>query len=246
MHYKLEEFLIVLIAKILNAKEIQHIAVGAASPIPGAGALLRRELSKTDKLKVSIIHGNANNPLTDGGRELFDLAGQGRIDAFFLGGVQIDGQANINLVGIGEYPLMRNRFPGSFGSAYMYFVIPNIILFRLEHTKRVMVDKVDFISAPGTSDPHVLRQGGPKWLLTERCVMAFDRVRKRFRLVSIHPGHSLVEILDNTGFDFDIPPNIPYTLKPSADELSILRTKIVPEIAKTYPKFAHSVFDYPL
>ncbi len=56
------------------------------------------------------------NPFTEGSRELFDLAGQGRIDVFFLGGAQIDGEANINLV-----QAEGRRFPGSFGSAFMYF-----------------------------------------------------------------------------------------------------------------------------
>ena len=49
--------------------------------------------------------------MTDGGRELFDRAGQGRIDAFFLGGVQIDGGADINLVGLGDHPALDKRFP---------------------------------------------------------------------------------------------------------------------------------------
>jgi glutaconate CoA-transferase subunit B len=39
------------------------------------------------------------------------------------------------------------RWPGSFGSAYMYFLVPRVILFREEHTRRVMVPKVDFVSA---------------------------------------------------------------------------------------------------
>ena len=77
--------------------------------------------------------------------------------------MQIDGQANINLLGTmgeGGYPAIDRRFPGSFGSAYMYFVIPKVILFRPEHSRRVFVDEVDFISAPGISPPDVCRPGG--------------------------------------------------------------------------------------
>jgi glutaconate CoA-transferase subunit B len=70
--------------------------------------------------------------------------GQGRIDVFFLGGAQIDGEANINLV-----RAEGRRFPGSFGSAFMYSVVKNVILFREEHSKRVLVPKVEFISAAG-------------------------------------------------------------------------------------------------
>jgi glutaconate CoA-transferase subunit B len=238
-----DEFLICTIASLLESS--RHVAVGMASPVPGSAALLVREETKgqINALRLSMIGGDANNPFTDGGRELFDCSGQGRIDTFFLGGVQIDGQANINLVGTGQYPNMDRRFPGSFGSAYIYFVVPRVILFRPEHTRRVFVPEVDFISAPGTSGKGVYRPGGPYALVTELCLMMFDRRQKRFRLTSVHPGHSIEEVLDNTGFEFDIPEQVPETPGPSDNRLNMLRSKISPEIAKTYPEFVSRVFD---
>ncbi|MBI2586491.1 MAG: CoA synthetase [Rhodospirillales bacterium] len=236
-----EEFLIATIARLLGGAG--HVAVGALSPIPGCAALLARELGG-GRPRVSIIHGDANNPFTDGGRELFDCAGQGRIDVFFLGGAQIDGGANINLVGAGGYPRPRKRFPGSFGSALMYFVVPKVILFAPEHSRRVLVKKVDFVSAPGTSPPEVRRPGGPTALVTGLCLMAFDAATKRFRLESVHPGHTVEEVRDNTGFDFDVPEDVPETPPPDADRLALLRTKIAAEIAKTYPDFAARVFGH--
>jgi glutaconate CoA-transferase, subunit B len=241
MTYRNEEFLITTVARLLDDPALNHIAVGAASPIPGAAALLTQARTH-GRLRVSIIHGDANNPFTDGGRELFDAAGQGRIDAFFLGGVQIDGQANINLVGTGPYPETERRFPGSFGSAHMYFVVPKVILFRPEHSRRVFVETVDFISAPGVSAPGVYRPGGPKALVTELCLMSFHADRGRFRLESVHPGHTLEEVLDNTGFAFDVPDHIPVTQEPEEDELDLLRSTIGAEIAKTYPAFGARVF----
>ena len=238
-----EEFIICVMARLLEG--LGHVSVGALSPIPGCAALLAREVSGAGG-RVSIIHGDANNPFTDGGRELFDCAGQGRIDAFFLGGAQIDGGANINLLGTGDYPDLDKRFPGSFGSAFVYFVIPNVILFAPEHTKRVLVNKVDFISAPGTSPPEVHRPGGPKALVTGKCAMEFDAATKRFTLESVHPGVTVEDIRDNTGFDFDLPDGgpdaVPETPAPDAALLDRLRTTIGPEIAKTYPAFAERVF----
>src|SRR5690606_24434965 len=140
--------LIATVARLLEG--CASVAVGNASPIPGAGALLARELSH-GRLRVTTLGSRTYEDCTAGGVELFDRAAQGRLDAFFLGGGQIDGEGNINLVGVGEYPRMQVRWPGSFGSAYLYFLVPKVILFRLEHTPRVMVPKVDFISAPGTS-----------------------------------------------------------------------------------------------
>ncbi len=229
------ELLITVIARLLQG--CAHVAVGASSPIPGAGALLARSQS-AGAMRVTVLGSQKNNFFTSGGVELFDLAAQGRIDAFFLGGGQIDGQANINLVGTGDYPDSPVRWPGSFGSAYLYFLVPRVILFREEHTRRVMVPKVDFISAPGTSEAGVHRPGGPQALLTGLGLFSFDRARGRFRLDSVHPGHSVEEIRDNTGFEFDCPVLVPATPAPDASTLAAIRNRIRGDIAETYPRFA--------
>jgi glutaconate CoA-transferase subunit B len=235
IEHRPEELLIDVLARMLEG--LAHVAVGAASPIPGAAALLARERAG-GRLRVSVLGSERHNPFTDGGVELFDCAAQGRIDAFFLGGGQIDGEANINLVGVGGYPQSRVRWPGSFGSAYIYFVVPRVILFREEHTPRVLVPRVDFVSAPGISSPHVYRPGGPHALVTGRCVFAFDRARRRFRLQSVHPGHTVEEVVANTGFEFDLPEAVPETPAPSPETLALIRGPVGAAIAETYPRFA--------
>ena len=155
--------------------------------------------------------------------------------------MQIDGEANINLVGTGDYPNVDKRFPGSFGSAYMYFVVPKVILFRPEHSRRVFVPKVDFISAPGWSEPDVHRPGGPKFLVTELCIMSFDAGRRRFNLESVTPGHTVEEVRDNTGFDFDAAPEVKETPLPEPARLDLLRRQVGREIADVYPDFARTV-----
>ena len=176
--------------------------------------------------------------MVNGSVELFDLAAQGRIDAFFLGGGQIDGQGSINLVGIGPYPNTDVRWPGSFGSSYLYFLVPCVILFREEHTRRVMVPKVEFISAPGVSAPNVYRVGGPYALLTGLGLFLFDKASQRFRLESVHPGHSLEEIQDQTGFAFDVASHLAETTGPDAETLGLIRGQIRQDIAEIYPRFA--------
>ena len=229
------ELLVAVIARLLEG--CRHVTVGASSPIPGAAALLRRELTQ-GAMRVTILGSNRYNAYTNGGVETFDMAAQGRIDAFFLGGGQIDGQGNINLVGTGAYPASDVRWPGSFGSAYLYYLVPKVILFREEHTRRVLVPKVDFISSPGTSAPEVYRPGGPYGLLTGLAWFAFDKQRRRFRLESVHPGHSLEEIRDQTGFAFDCPDKVPFTNAPEPEILALIRGRIRNEIAETYPRFA--------
>jgi glutaconate CoA-transferase subunit B len=233
--YAPDELLICAIARMLDG--IGHVAVGAASPVPGAAALLARARSG-GRLRVSLLGSEDHNFFTDGGRELFDCAAQGRIDAFFLGGGQIDGAANVNLVGIGPYPKTTVRWPGTFGAAYLYFLVPRVILFREEHSRRVLVPRVDFVSAPGTSAGNIHRPGGPHALVTGRCVFPFDRERRRFRLSSVHPGHTIDEVRAETGFDFDGADEVPPTPAPEPESLALIRGRIGREIAEIYPAFA--------
>jgi glutaconate CoA-transferase subunit B len=235
------EMMICVLARMIEG--LRNVAVGTVSPIPAAAALLVQKLSG-GFTRASILGSRLHNPFNDGGAELHDRAGQGRIDAFFLSGGQIDGEANINLVGTGEYPRVDTRFPGSFGSAYLYFVIPRVILFREEHSRRVFVPKVDFISAPGWSPPGIWRVGGPYALVTSLCVFAYDRDRHRFRLESLHPGTTLEEVRDNTGFAFDVSARLGATPAPEPDRLALIRSTVAENLSETYPTFAATTLGY--
>lgn len=232
------EILIATIADLLTG--VRLVAVGASSPIPAAGAMLlraRNEARGLARLRVVVLGSREHNFFTNGAVELFDCAAQGRVDAFFLGGGQIDGQANINLVGTGDYPNSSVRWPGSFGSAFLYYVVPRVILFREEHSPRVLVEKVDFISAPGSSEG-IVRNGGPYVLLTGLALFDFDKTRKRFRLRSLHRGVSAADVRANTGFDYDEPAEVPVTAEPDAETLALLRGRVAVELAESYPQFA--------
>lgn len=238
-----EERLIAALAALIRdpaAPPVRHVAVGAASPIPAAACWLARALGSP--MRISIIQARTRNPFTEGSRELFDLAGQGRIDLFFLGGGQIDGQANLNLVGTGAWPGAGVRFPGSFGSAFMYFMTPRTILFREEHSVRVLVDRVDNVSAPGISAPGVFRRGTAQALVTGKCVFRFHPDRARFALESVMPGESLASVRAATGFEFDAPGVVPETPAPTEAELALLRGPVCEEMLPTYPAFCTRVW----
>jgi glutaconate CoA-transferase, subunit B len=232
-----EELLADVIARLIG--DVRHVAVGNASPIPATAALLARERGH-GKPYVSLLQSRKHNFFTDGARELFDCAGQGRIDVFFLSGGQIDGHGNVNLVSTGDYAHPKVRFPGSFGSAYLYYVVPKVILFRTEHSRRTLVRQVDFISAPGSNEANVTRSGGPIALVTNRCLFSF--ADGRFTLASVHPGHTVEEVVENTGFDFVRPANVPETPAPSPDTLTLMRGPVAQELAEVYPQFAAQVF----
>jgi len=236
--YSNRELIIATIADLLDG--IRHVAVGASSPMPAAGAMLlraRNEIAKRERVRISILGSEEHNFFTNGGVELFDCTAQGRVDAFFLGGGQIDGQANINLVGAGPYPASDVRWPGCFGSAFMYYLVPRVILFREEHSPRVFVPKVDYVSAPGTSEG-ILRPGGPHALLTGMALFDFDKDRKRFTLRSVHQGYSAADVRAATGFDYDEPAVTPQTKAPSAENLALLRGRVTDDLAESYPAFA--------
>ncbi|MGH6886341.1 MAG: CoA-transferase [Geminicoccales bacterium] len=228
-----EELLACVIARLIG--DARHVAVGAASPIPAAGAFLLKQ--QRPSLRISLLQKRSGNPFTEGSRELFDLAGQGRIDVFFLGGAQIDGEANINLV-----EAEGKRFPGSFGSAFMYFTAGKTILFREEHSRRVLVKRVDYVSAPGWSPEGVQRRGGPAALLTGKALFRWLAEKRKFVLESVHPGGSAEDVRATTGFDYDGPAQVPATAAPTPAELELLRGPVAKVIRENYPDFARRVW----
>ena len=172
--------------------------------------------------RVSLQQRRASNPFTEGSRELFDLAGQGRIDTFFLGGAQIDGSGAINLVRADG-----KRFPGSFGSAFMYPMVSGTILFREEHSRRTLVPKVEFVSA----------RGNPTALLTGKALFSWQG--GRFRLESVHERF---DVRAETGFEFDAPADVSLTPPPTEGELKLLRGPVAKLVAADYPDFAKRVW----
>ncbi len=85
------------------------------------------------------------------------------------------------------------------------------------------------------------RPGGPHALVTNRCVMDFDREKARFRLVSSHPGETVDSIREATGFDFDVG-EVVETALPSEARLRTIRDEIAPQILTFYPEFAGRVW----
>ena len=230
-------FLVCAMARLLRGR--RHVAVGANSPIPGSAALLAQALSD-GAMRVEIL-GSRKYSTFSGLADLFDCASTGRLDAFFLGPGQIDGQANINMVGIGPYPKLQVRWPGSHGSPLLYMMIPNIILFRSDHRRRALVPQVDFITAPGVSAPNVYRPGGPSALVTSMAHFSFDRERARFRLESVHPGNTTEAVIESTGFEFDRGPSVAATPGPDPEMLGLITDRISHQIAELYPNFAASL-----
>ena len=76
--------------------------------------------------------------------------------------------------------------------------------------------------------------------MTNRCLFTF--AEGHFTLASVHPGHTVEEVIENTGFDFDKPASVPETPPPSSATLKLLRETVAPQLAEVYPQFAAQVF----
>ena len=134
------------------------------------------------------------------------------------------------------------RWPGNFGSPYLYSVVKRVVLVRQEHSLRVMVPKVDYVSAAGTRGPRTPRPGGPAALITSRCVFRFDAERQGFELQSVHDGNTLQDIRRETGFGFYFDGDeAPQTPLATEQERELLRTRVADALAPTYPGFANKL-----
>ena len=118
-------------------------------------------------------------------------------------------------------------------------MVPRTILFREEHSARVLVPRVDMISAAGLSEPGVFRRGTAQALVTGRCVFRFRE--GRFRLDTVHPGGTAAEVRAHTGFAYD-EAGAGVTPDPTAAELALLRGAVRAEMVETYPDFCARVW----
>jgi glutaconate CoA-transferase subunit B len=58
--------------------------------------------------------------------------------------------------------------------------------------------------------------------------MGFHRETKEMMLLNIHPGVTIDDVVENTGFDLIITGDVTETQPPSEEELQILREEIDP------------------
>lgn len=227
--YNDDELIAVLMSREVRDGEIS--ACGALSQLPATGLLLARALHAPNA--EVIILNTVFRPFHTS-RQFHFLAQRGELDLFFASGVQIDRCGNYNLHHLGTDPdHPKVRFPGGYGGGLIYYCARRTVLFRTEHTRRSLVDKVDFISGAGSSDPDVLRLGHPTKLITPKAIFRFDKDAGVMRLDSIHAPYTLDEIRENTGFELGVGEPVATTPPPSAEELRALRGIVRSQMIET-------------
>ena len=213
-----EELMSVVIAR--SVRDGERVGIGVNSPIPAAGVLLARRL-QAPAVQIR-LRGIGDAVPFIGSKEFFDLAQRGKLDLFFLSGVQIDPHGRINLHRAGG-----RRFPGAFGSAVLYQVVKKVILFRTDHSPRTFVPQLDFVTAVGR----------PHFVVTPKAVLAPNEESGLLELVSFHPGQSIESVRAATGFDLPVRATVQPTPPPTPEELAALRGPVYEEMAAGFPEY---------
>lgn len=232
--YTPEELLAVTIAR--EVRDGETVGVGAVSPIPAAGSILAEQLHAAH-ITLIILDCEEYYPFPAGSSELHFLAQRGELDLFFLSGIQIDRRGNFNLHVIGDYQSPSVRMAGAYGSAMLYYMAHRVILFRDQHTKRVFVEKVDFVTGAGVTPENVYREGGPALAVTPKAVLGWDKTVGEWSLDRFQPGSSIEDVRENTGFDLRVSPTVSLNQPPTTQELRVLRTVVKEKLARSYPDF---------
>lgn len=153
-------------------------------------------------------------------------------DFAILSALQIDRFGNINTVAVGDPKKPRLRGPGTVGISALCGLARRFYAFSGRHDRSVFVPRVDFLCGPGhmgggdSREAMGLPPGGPKLVMSPLGVFDFCPTTKRMRVASVHPGVSLEQVRDATGFDLLVEGEPPVTRMPSAQELELLRTRV--------------------
>jgi len=167
--------------------------------------------------------------------DIMETAARGFIDYGFLGGAQIDCYGNLNSTTIGEHDHPKARLPGSGGGNDVGSLCWMTVAI-MQHDKRRFVPRLDFLTTPGFLTGPGAREaaglpahGGPINVVSTLALMDYNPETCRMRLAATHPGVTVQEVMDNTGFELIIPDHVGVNEPPSANELRLLREEIDPE-----------------
>jgi glutaconate CoA-transferase, subunit B len=158
----------------------------------------------------------------------------GLIDVGFLGASQIDRLGNINTTVIGAYDTPKVRLPGSGGACEIAINAKKVFVI-MPQSKRSFVERIDFTTSPGHLGG-VRPAGwgaGPTAVITGLGMYRFREGAGEMELSSLHPGVTLEEARDNTGWELRVADHVTETPPPTSEELTLIREELDPQGAYT-------------
>ena len=157
---------------------------------------------------------------------------RGNVDVGFMGGAQIDKFGNINATVIGDYAQPKVRLPGSGGSQEIA-AWANRCYIMTPHQKRRFPEKVDFFTSAGflngrkEREAAGVRGGGMLAVVTDIGMLEPDE-NGEMVLTALHPGKTVEQAKDNTGWDLKVASQLRATDLVTEKELQILRNDLDP------------------
>src|SRR5437660_2947606 len=156
------------------------------------------------------------------------LMAQGQVDLGFIGGAEVDRFGNLNTSYVGDPNRPQVKLPGSGGGADIAILSRRWVTL-MSHEPRRLVERVSFVTSPGYGDGpgwrarNGLLGGGPAAIVTTLAVLRFPEGGGEAELASVHPGHTVDEVRQRTGWDLRVADGVEVTPAPTAEELAEIR-----------------------
>ena len=158
---------------------------------------------------------------------IFDNVWSGRRHAM-VGPTQVDrfGQSNISALG-GTYQQPKVQMLGVRGYPGNSICHANSFMVPAHSTRVFVAGECDVVCSMGYN-PARLPRGYQlsdidlRQVITDLCVMDWQGPDRQLRVVSLHPGISIDQVVENTGFELYADENVPLTAPPSLEQLEII------------------------
>ncbi len=150
-----------------------------------------------------------------------------------MGAAQIDQFGNQNISCIGDWVRPKAQLLGVRGAPGNTVNHP-VSYWVPRHSRRVLVDRVDMVSGVGYDRARALRGSTARFhqlrrVVTNLAVLDFGGPEHAMRLQSVHPGVTVSDVADATGFLLAAPYQVPVTRLPTAEELALIRDRLDPD-----------------
>lgn len=150
-----------------------------------------------------------------------------------MGASQIDMHGNQNISCIGEWARPTRQLLGVRGAPVNTLNNPTSYWVP-KHSARVFVEHVDMVSGVGydraaAAGPSATRYHRIPEVVSNLGVFDFETPGRTMRLRSLHPGVSVQQVAEATGFALTIPDEVPLTRDPTEAELRLIREVIDPK-----------------
>jgi acyl CoA:acetate/3-ketoacid CoA transferase beta subunit len=158
-------------------------------------------------------------------RTMFDVVWSGRRHVM-MGASQLDPYGNQNFAFIGDPARPKVQLLGMRGAPGN--TVQNVTSYWIPaHSPRIFVEKVDVVSGLGydraaelgdwVREHHELRR-----VVTNLGVLDFGGPQHRMRLVSVHPGVTVEDVVAATGFDLALADTVEETRPPAPAEAEVI------------------------